>query len=179
MTALFFVILINTQTDELYYLQNQLTVEIENTTIASYSDWDYFMKSMRFGGGNLAIKRERKWDCYQGGLKISESDFYATAGLPDYAFGAHKYKDQRDFCIIGGVSLGIIGLGIMGYELARWQLSENYPMEEINNTVEIIGLGIASVGITLELMGTTRPPKFTSVKFAVGVADQYNKTLHK
>jgi hypothetical protein len=161
------------QSQQMRYLQEQLTVEIQKTVIASYYDWDTFLNaSTRIGGAGLAIGEARTWHCYKGGIKISEAEFYETAGLNEYAIKARSYKSNKDLITYGGILVALAGCGLAAGEALK-------EPSEINYGLAYTWLGVACVGLTFEFIGLFQPPKLTSASFAVGVADEHNRQLKK
>ncbi len=82
------------------YLRRKMLIEVEGQIIASYTDWDNFItKSLRVGGGTLTLNRIRTWKAYQGGIELSEWDFFNITGFPEQSKKALEYH-KRQSCIV-------------------------------------------------------------------------------
>jgi len=161
------------------YLQSKLTVEIESRVIASYNEWEqYLSSSFRTEQGNITMKESRKWKSYQGGFKISESDFFSIAGFHPQATAAKKLASQKSTLDILGIGSLLVGFGICA--LASDGFSKT--AEELESGKEALvygGFGLVCVSITLGIVRIGLPNKKFPVAFAVEVADEYNRKLRE
>ncbi|MBA7520459.1 hypothetical protein ES705_12555 [subsurface metagenome] len=157
------------------YLQKRLTIEVENSIIASYADWDAFLtESIRFGKADLVIRKSKKWESYRGGIKIAESQFYEIAGFAEQARIAKKYKSKRNLLSYGGLALALVGAVFFYPELINSQVGY-----ECNISKMIIGAGAMVVGFGVSYSGFHSPAKMSPATFAVEVTDDYNKRLKR
>ena len=167
------------QEKSIQFLQNKLTVEVENKIIASCVDWDnYLTQSARIGGAKLRIKESKKWDGYKGGFNISEWEFFKTAGLHKQANASKSYHSTTSFLNWGGFGVTIVGLALCAIG-SKWFTK---TAEEWDTTESILcysGFGGFCVGITMGIVAYSRPKKIFPVSFAIEVADDYNKRLKK
>jgi len=168
-----------TQGQSIQYLQNKLTVEVENKIIASYSEWNELLtESIQIGKAGLVIKESKKWDGYKGGFKISEWDFFETAGLSEQAQSSKNYHGTTKFLIFGGLGTTIAGLAMCA--IGSKGFTKTYEYWDTMESILCYG-GFSSfcVGATLTIIGGTRSGKVFPVSFAIEVADDYNKRLRK
>lgn len=172
---IFYITCVLAQEKSVQFLQNKLTVEVEKKIIASCVDWDnYLTQSARIGGAKLRIKELKKWDGYKGGFKISEWEFFKTAGFPKYGQVAKSYHSKKKTLLIGGLTLGISGGVMTGFFGAQYQEEPDKAKVPL-----LIGIGLLIIGTPMAIIAESQPDRKFPVSFAIEVADDYNKRLKK
>jgi hypothetical protein len=144
------------------------TVEIEGQVYGSYVDW-----SKAFGGSGgvatIGASTTRTWRGYQGGLPISESNFYDLAGLNDIAKRAYEYRKSSVSMFTIGTIGAIAGLCLM--VLGATQNQVNEPLCYTGLTISIVGLPFMYIG------GFRMNKRMTPASFALQVAEEYNNSI--
>jgi hypothetical protein len=172
-----FVALLTAQQQSIKYLSQMLTVEVENTVIGSAAEWDkYVNESTHIGKTYVQIQQLKKWKCYQGGFKVSESDFFSIAGLHPQAQAAKSLANTKTTLDIVGIGSFVVGFGVCA--LASDGFSKT--VEEMESGKEALvygGFGMVCVGITLGVVRMGLPNKKFPLTFAIEVAVDYNKRL--
>lgn len=160
------------------YLQNKLTVEVDNKIVASASEWDQLLtQSIHTSRTDIVIRESKKWEAYRGGFKISEADFFATARLYEQSNAAKRYQTTTNLLGWGGTILALGGLvmTVAGIEWVQQEWGEEMKL----NTLAYVGLANFSIGFVMYVAALARPNKKFPVSFAVEAADDYNKRLKK
>lgn len=184
MLVLCFVAYAHTHDTSMLYLQNRLAVEVEKTIIASAADWDILLtNNWRIGGAVVSVKETKNWNAYCGGFKISEWEFFETAGFTKHAQASKRNNMMRNCLGCGGLSLIPLGVLLMGLGSKWFTAGPEWFIESYNSQGEgnefliISGMSAIGVGVVLPIIGFSRPKKIFTASFAVEVADAYNRRL--
>ena len=153
--------------DDLNYIRSKLTVEVGEAS-----------KGVVYGSG-FSMSTWRKWQGYQGGIKVSEPEFFGIAGFDKESQIAQKRVDTRNLGTILG--FGGIGLAVIAIPIGE---SGKHPGGEFGFTQrpnEGLGVAIMLTGFTISLIGlgihlSHKGNKYPAA-FVIEVAENYNQNL--
>jgi len=160
------------------YIGQKLSVEVENRTVGGISTNSTITDWGLYGSGNIKLREYKDWKGYQGGLQVSEYDFYHIAGMDDLSTKIGSYKQEmgnyRD------ISLGAIALAII-VAVASPQTTTT-----VSGSTTTTGMsGAVTAATVVACLGLVSWVYFnrisnenmTPASYAIEVADGYNSTL--
>ncbi len=151
-----------------FYNRNKLSIEIKksglgyaslNTGLISYSEW-------------------RKWQAYQGFIKIPEEKFFNITGYEYEANKAQEYRKTTNLLLYSGGAVYLVGMGLIISSLAVEYDDPNYDQKV--DTRLYGGLAIGLVGAIPFGVGIDRSYKnWAPASKAKEIAEEYNEELIK
>ncbi|MEO0115335.1 MAG: hypothetical protein ABIK93_07640 [candidate division WOR-3 bacterium] len=145
-------------------IEPKLLVDDGESVMASYGDANLIMTNKYF---KLKERlNSRRWQGYQGNIKISESRFFEVAGFNQEAKMAGRYQTVRRSVFWSGTGMIVLGGLITTVEVVRQGNSWHFPP---------VGIGLLVTGIGLEALWYFAPPNNYSLAKALAAADKYNQ----
>lgn len=174
------------------YLMRQLSIETEEHTFSSGGEYANYRagryNAYGYGYWTSSSSKSTVWYPYEGGYRIDRSTFYNIVGKPELALEYEDWKKavkQHDLVMntVGGVLLGVgSGLLLGGFiDCLVGVSSDNYTTSRATLDYVLMGVGgaLVTAGTIPFLVFDVTSPKMpnVSIAFAIGLANEYNRTL--
>uniref|UniRef100_A0A7C6EEH9 Uncharacterized protein n=1 Tax=candidate division WOR-3 bacterium TaxID=2052148 RepID=A0A7C6EEH9_UNCW3 len=141
-----------------------LLVDDGESMMMSYADANLIMTNKYFGLKERL--NSRRWQGYQGNIKVAEPKFFEIAGFNEEAKLAAKYQIVRQTVFWSGAGMIFLGGLITVTKTKKNDNKWQFPA---------VGIGLLATGIGLDAIWYFAPPNHYPLSKALAAATKYNK----
>jgi len=144
-------------------VEPRLLVDDGESMMMSYADANLMMTNKFF---RLKERlNSRRWQGYQGNIKVNEPKFFEIAGFTQEAKLAAKYQTIRQSVFWSGAGMAFLGVLIISTKTRKNDNKWHFPA---------LGIGLFTAGIGLEAFWYLAPPNHNTIGKALAAAAKYN-----